>query len=213
MTSDTADDGTDRAAHRVDDPVDLWGVGPATAAVIEDAPFGAADIATRNVSYTMLVDAGINPGVAERLRRKYSLVWSFRWTVGANLEQRANRLTGLSEAERDWIIASFSTDGSSVDPVESDSDDDINQLKRAWREWIRESHQRGPSVNGDGADSHPDDTCTRCGGELGVYSLSDRRTVLCESCGYAGVTLDHHSSGRSPDESWDDVLRRFFAEE
>lgn len=212
MTSCTSGDGRDGDDREVD-PLDLWGVGSATAAVIEEAPFSAADIAAKNVSYTMLVDAGINPGVAERLRRKYSLVWSFRWTAGANLEQRARRLAGLSQAERDWIIASLSTNGSSWNPADPESDDDNHHLERAWREWIRDSHRLDPSTNGDAADTRADDTCDRCGDELGVYSLRDRHTVLCDSCGYVGVARDHRSTGRSSDESWEDALYRFFAEE
>lgn len=89
-------------------PTDLWGVGPRTAAVLETAPFSAADLADGTVSYRMLTEAGVNPGVAARLRRRYSLVWSFDWTVGADLVRRAEQLRNLTEGEREWIVESFS---------------------------------------------------------------------------------------------------------
>lgn len=107
MASDDPEGGAGPSASA---PTDLWGVGPRTADVLEAAPFSAADIADGAVSYRMLTEAGVNPGVAARLRRRYSLVWSFDWTVGADLVRRAEQLRNLTEGEREWIIESFPED-------------------------------------------------------------------------------------------------------
>jgi ribosomal protein L37E len=98
--------GDDARAVPGTDPTSMWGVGPSTAAAIESAPFGTEDIAAREVSFQMLVDAGINPGVAARLRRWYSLVWTYNWSFGADLQRRSEQLRHLSDGEREWIAAS-----------------------------------------------------------------------------------------------------------
>jgi len=80
-------------------------VGPATADVLADAPFDAADVRDKAVSYRMLIDAGVNPGVAARIRREHSLAWSFE-SEGEDLARRSTQIRGLGDAERAWVAAS-----------------------------------------------------------------------------------------------------------
>ncbi|MFB6123908.1 MAG: hypothetical protein ABEJ78_10680 [Haloferacaceae archaeon] len=53
--------------------------------------------------------------------------------------------------------------------------------------------------------------CPQCGGALLTYALGGREASVCEDCGYVGIDADH---GGEPVEveSWDDALRRFYAE-
>lgn len=80
-------------------------VGPATAETLAEASFGVDDIREKAVSYRMLVDAGVNPGVAARIRREHSLAWSFE-SEGDDLGRRSSQVRGLGDAERAWVAAS-----------------------------------------------------------------------------------------------------------
>jgi len=156
----------------VSEPTDLRYVGPETAAVIEAAPFEAGDVITRSVSYADLLAAGVNPGVAGKLRREYSLVWSLEWVAGANLQRRAITVGGLDPAQREWIAASARTEADEPAAI-------VSGAERAWQEradWL-DAEERDP------------ERCERCGDPLVTYELGDRQTVHCESCGYAGVAV------------------------
>lgn len=50
--------------------------------------------------------------------------------------------------------------------------------------------------------------CPRCGDPLTRYVLGGREAVVCESCGYIGVPVEHHGELREI-ESWDDAIARF----
>lgn len=152
-----------RREPEVTSATDLDGVGAATAAVIDSAEFTASDVAAKRVSYDQLCQAGVEPAVADRLRRTYSLVWSFVWRPGSDLRQRAERISGLSEGERAWIAASVH-DGESDGELSTETDTD-------------------PSSGEDG-------DCPRCGGRVTVYTLGESRAVECEGCGYAGIAMD-----------------------
>jgi hypothetical protein len=104
--TDTAEgDGeTARDGRSVTEPTDLKFVGSATAEVIVDASFDAEDIADKRVSYSMLVAAGVNPGVAAKIRRCHSLSWSF--DSGSGLDRRSEQVRGLQDGERAWVAAS-----------------------------------------------------------------------------------------------------------
>ncbi|WP_227354223.1 DUF7409 domain-containing protein [Haladaptatus salinisoli] len=112
-------------------PTDVQFVGPATAAVIEDASFDAEGIVERTVSYEMLREAGVNPGVAGRLRREHSLSWSFGGS-GDDLTDRSNQIRGLQDEERAWIAAS-SGDWEAT-PASTDGSGDAHAEEAAWRE-------------------------------------------------------------------------------
>ncbi|XVH31201.1 DUF7409 domain-containing protein [Haloferacaceae archaeon DSL9] len=79
-------------------------VGPATAAIIADADFDLEDLRRKRISYRTLIDAGVNPGVAAKLRREHSLSWSFR--SGDDLARRSTQVRGLGAAEAAWVAAS-----------------------------------------------------------------------------------------------------------
>lgn len=106
--NDDDDGGDDRV---VTEPTDLKFVGPSTAAVVDAAEFSAQDVADKRISFRMLVDAGVNPGVAAKIRRCHSLSWSFE--SGDDLSRRSEQIRGLQDEERAWVASSY-----------DDSDDD-----------------------------------------------------------------------------------------
>ena len=79
-------------------------VGPSTAAVLNSEGYDATAITDKRVSYRMLVEAGVNPGVAAKIRREHSLSWSFR--SGGDLGRRSAQIRGLGSAEAAWVAAS-----------------------------------------------------------------------------------------------------------
>ena len=99
-------DGAERgeAGRETDGLTDLRWVGPATEAVLADAEVTAADVRDRRVSYRLLVDAGVNPGVAAKIRREHSLSWSFE--AGDGLDRRSAQVRGLGGEEAAWVAAS-----------------------------------------------------------------------------------------------------------
>ena len=113
---------------------DLRFVGPATATVLADAPFGPDDVLSRRVSYRMLTDAGVNPGVAARIRREHSLSWSFEG--GEDLDRRSVQIRGLRDDERAWIAAS-SGDWESRESATADGGATAADAERAWQERSR----------------------------------------------------------------------------
>ena len=94
--------------HAVERLTDIHFVGPATAEVLARAEFDATGIPEKTVSYEMLMNAGVNPGVATRLRKKHSLPWSFGGENESDdsLEQRSEKVRGLQDGERAWVAAS-----------------------------------------------------------------------------------------------------------
>jgi ribosomal protein S27AE len=189
---------------RVPDPSSRLDVGPVSALAIENSGFGTADVVESRVSYVMLRDAGVSPLDADRLRRRHSLVWTFRWTEGAYLVQRAERLRTLRETERDWIAASVS--------------DDRRARHRARRRWAAvrrttdtfdEDVDAADDARDDATDAAP--TCPRCGAASETYALDDRTTVTCGDCGHARIGVDHRTEP-SDDDSWTAAVRRFLAD-
>lgn len=112
---------------------DVKFVGPATAAVIDDASFDVEDIPNRTVSYEMLREADVNPGVAGRLRREHSLSWSFE--SGNDLTDRSNRVRGLQDEERAWIAASSGDwEGKTAETATTDGSGEAKAEEAAWRD-------------------------------------------------------------------------------
>ena len=112
--------------------IDLKFVGPATQAVLEGAGVEAAAIRERRVSHAQLVEAGVNPGVAAKIRREHSLSWSLEG--GEDLDRRADQVRGLKAGEREWDAAS-ATDWEEADPADSgDTDTDASSAweRRPW---------------------------------------------------------------------------------
>jgi predicted flap endonuclease-1-like 5' DNA nuclease len=102
-----------------DDPTDLRFVGPATATSLDAAGIDAGGILRKQVSYRQLVGAGINAGVATKIRREHSLPWSLSGTSGDDLGRRSDQVRGLQDDERAWVAAS-SGDWESKDTGGSD---------------------------------------------------------------------------------------------
>ncbi|WP_101297614.1 helix-hairpin-helix domain-containing protein [Halegenticoccus soli] len=142
------------AGEAIEDPTDLRFVGPATATVLADRNVDATDIAGRRVSYAQLVEAGVNPGVAARIRREHSLPWSFEST-GADLKRRSTQIRGLGEAERAWVAASsgdWDADQSPSSPAETDGSGDPKAAETAWRTRSRPTPVTAlPSVDAESA--------------------------------------------------------------
>ena len=117
----------------VTEPTDVKYVGPATAAVLEGVSFGVEDIRNRTVSYEMLRGAGVNPGVAGRLRREHSLSWSFE--SGNDLRGRSTQVRGLRDEERAWIAASSGDwERETPETATTDGSGDTKAEEAAWRD-------------------------------------------------------------------------------
>lgn len=118
----------------VDDPTDLKYVGPATAGAIEAAGFSAQAVADKEVSYRMLLEAGINPGVAAKIRRHHSLAWSF--DNDGDLDRRSTQVRGLQEDEAAWVASSGIGDGDDeageTAEMQADSRNDEADEEAAW---------------------------------------------------------------------------------
>lgn len=188
-----SDEETDQAPP-VDEPTALRFVGPATAAVIEDAPFEAEAIRDRQVSFQELIEAGVNHGVAAKLRREYSLVWAFRWAPGANLDRRALQVTGLVDGQREWVAASFDADALEA----GDGAGGLTADEESWQDreaWLAAS-----------VPDEQDEACPRCGGILDRFELGDHRALQCEACGYTGIPVGVTESPEEADEGWEAVL-------
>ncbi|MFB6085773.1 MAG: hypothetical protein ABEJ84_03035 [Halodesulfurarchaeum sp.] len=116
-----------------EDLTDVKFVGPATEAVLERAGIEAAAIRERRVSHTQLVDAGVNPGVAAKIRREHSLSWSLEG--GEDLDRRADQVRGLKAGEREWVAASASDWDGKVASGRGGTDQDDTQPTWERRPW------------------------------------------------------------------------------
>jgi len=97
-------------------------VGPATAAVLEREGYDTTAITDKRVSYRLLVDVGVNPGVAAKIRREHSLSWSFR--SGGDLDRRSAQIRGLGSAEAAWVAASAGNWENADESPEADDTDE-----------------------------------------------------------------------------------------
>lgn len=116
-----------RMSKAADDPLQaLRFIGPATAEALERSDITAEDIDRKRVSYRQLTDAGVNPGVAAKIRREHSLSWSF--DADGDLERRSTQIRGLGSAERAWVAASSGTwDRDGADDGTDATDDDADE--------------------------------------------------------------------------------------
>jgi predicted flap endonuclease-1-like 5' DNA nuclease len=147
----------------VDAPTDLKFVGPATADAVEAAEFSAQDVADKEVSYRMLTEAGVNAGVAAKIRRHHSLAWSF--DNDGDLDRRSEQVRGLKEEEAAWVASSHGEDEVETihtDDVDGEGDGSSYPLDAeddGEAEWVAESNStdRPDTVDGDeGADDGDD---------------------------------------------------------
>lgn len=110
---------------------DLLYVGPATAPILEGAGIDATDLIERRVSHAQLVEAGVNPGVAAKIRREHSLSWSL--SGGEDLDRRAEQVRGLKDGEREWVAASASDWEGTEKPDSADTaTEEAEWSRRPW---------------------------------------------------------------------------------
>lgn len=102
--------------REVGEPTELKFVGPATAEALDDADFSAQDVVDKDVSYRMLLEVGVNPGVAAKIRRYHSLAWSF--DNDGDLDRRSEQVRGLKEAEAAWVASSGPSEEDAEEPSE-----------------------------------------------------------------------------------------------
>jgi len=133
--------------------------------VLSDAGVTAAAVRNKAVSYRGLVDAGVNPGVAAKIRREHSLSWSFE--AGDGLDRRSTQVRGLGSEEAAWVAASAGnwasgdskSDGSESDGDAGDRADSTTSDRELAGDW--------PSVGGGddtpGDDAAPDDAAAADG--------------------------------------------------
>lgn len=130
------------------EPTDLKWIGSATAEAIADAEFSADDVADKTVSYQMLVDAGVNPGVAAKIRREHSLSWSFE--AGDGLSERSAQVRGLGSDEAAWVEASSSGDWEEA----AEADDPVDDDEAAW---VAAAGEESAASSADGSAADPAD--------------------------------------------------------
>jgi len=51
--------------------------------------------------------------------------------------------------------------------------------------------------------------CSRCGGELDVYSLGKKEAYVCVDCGFIDTPVEHEVPTQPEPEPWERALRRF----
>ncbi len=84
---------------------------------LEAADVDPAAVSSKEYSYRMLLDAGVDDGVADALRRRFSLPWSFE--TDGDLDRRSAAVRGLGAAEREWIAKSRDEDWQSFEYEEA----------------------------------------------------------------------------------------------
>lgn len=133
---------------------DLKYIGPATADALSASNIDAGAIVDGEVCYRDLVEAGVNSGVAAKIRRWHSLSWSFG--SGDDLDRRSSQVRGLGDDEREWVAASSGDWGSADDADESSGD---------WTPTGQTAASNGPNRDGDwtptGTESSDDETPTQ----------------------------------------------------
>lgn len=151
MSDPPPSDDADREPDGRNGPTELGElrfVGPATEDKLAAAGIDAPAILGKSVSFVGLVDADVDPGVAARLRREYSLPWSNESTTGARLRRRASHVRGLREEERTWIEASWADEDDDPTAALPDGSGSATEAERAWRERSRGLTDIFPDLTG-----------------------------------------------------------------
>ena len=122
-------------------------VGPQTAPVLREAGVTPDDIQAKRVSHAQLVESGVNPGVAAKIRREHSLSWSF--SGGKDLDRRAQQVRGLQDDERAWVAASYDEWEDEEAAASTDGSGDAAAAEQAWRTstWPGESEEERQQLN------------------------------------------------------------------
>lgn len=133
----------------VDELQELAYVGPRSAELLAAADVAPADVREKRVSYRDLVDAGVNPGVAAKLRREHSLHWTLD-EQGADLDRRSELVRNLRDEERAWI-ASARGDAS------DDASDDGDGATATGGDWTVEGDVDWSATVGPGCTTESED--------------------------------------------------------
>ncbi|MEY7848011.1 hypothetical protein AB7C87_02255 [Natrarchaeobius sp. A-rgal3] len=99
---------------------------------LESAGVDPAAVAAKECSYRMLLDEDVDESVADALRRRFSLPWSFE--TDGDLDRRSDEVRGLGEAERAWIAASEDDGWQAFDHAKSRAveSEDEEETERPW---------------------------------------------------------------------------------
>lgn len=148
--NETPADGTE-----TDGLTELQFVGDATASTLEEMDVTVTDVRRKTVSYRQLVDAGVNPGVATKIRREHSLSWTLDGSA-EDLDNRSNTVRGLRDGERSWVAESQSDwQDDDASPVQDgDNADDATVRSGDWQaddaDWLTErASDESPTRTGD----------------------------------------------------------------
>jgi len=102
-----ARDESSEAAHEPETAPDS-ALEPAEREVLETVDIDTDAVAEKEYSYRLLLDEGVDESVADALRRRFSLPWSFE--SDGDLERRSSEVRGLGDDEREWIAVSGDED-------------------------------------------------------------------------------------------------------
>jgi len=111
-----------------------WGLEPDEQNALEAAGIDFETVTNRACSYRRLLDAGVDETIADSLRRRLSLPWSFE--PDGDLDRRSSEVRGLGEAERQWIEASGDDGWQAFDNTDT-RDSDRESTSREERPWPR----------------------------------------------------------------------------
>jgi len=173
VTNNKAPDDPDE--NTVERLTDIHFVGPATAKVLTRAEFDASGIPDKTVSYKMLVEAGVNAGVATRLRREHSLPWSFAGDE-ESLDERSAKVRGLQDGEREWVAASsgdWESAGTGPDGATAEASADGSGAAEAAEAAWRDRSKPDPVTDVPGVDGTVSDLLA----EAGVTSVRSLATA------------------------------------
>jgi len=176
----------------VDAPTDLKFVGPATAEAIEAAAFSAQAVADKEVSYRMLQEAGVNPGVAAKIRRHHSLAWSF--DNDGDLSRRSEQVRGLQDDEAAWVASSHGEEpaaeaDSTTERTESAAESDADEAA-----WVEASTQPAEAS---------DDEPTASGGDATDDAVDEEAVWVADATSDdASATADGSGDPLAAEAAW-----------
>ena len=178
---------------------DLHFVGPKTAALLRDSEISLTDFLEKRIAYRDLTAAGVNPGVAAKIRREHSLSWSLDGG-GTDLGRRSSQVRGLDDDERAWIAASS---GWSDDEAETDGSGDGTAGEAAWREQTAS----GDDTVGRTTDRGVDDGSSATDGEA-AWRAGGSDDLLDSDDGGSENTADTGGDGSSAARDAESAWRR-----
>ena len=177
---------------------DLHFVGPKTAALLRDSEISLMDFLGKRIAYRDLTTAGVNPGVAAKIRREHSLSWSLDGG-GTDLDRRSSQVRGLDDDERAWIAASS---GWSEDEAETDGSGDGTAGEAAWREQTASGDDtEGRTVDrgvDDDSSATDDEAAWRAGGSDDLLDSDDGTSETTAGTGGDGTS----TAARDAESAW-----------